>query len=393
MEDLTREVLRTLARHEAGRSVSIVMPTHTGGPDTREDPIRFRNLLREAEDEFVETGGRRPEIRERLKPLYSRVDEAGFWAHQGPGLAVFVGDEPHTYRVPVDVEALVTVGPRFYLKPLLPALTEGERFYVLALSQRSVRLLEATPRDVEEIDLPADTPRGVDDIARYEVPERSLQFHTEVPAGRGEDRAAVFHGHGGASDEALQKKRAREFCEAVHRGVMRRLNGRNVPLVLAAADPIIGIYRNINKYPNLVDEVVHGNPDRVGAEALRDRAAEVLRPVFREGLERDAERYHRAVEVAEGDRASADLETIITAARDGRVDTLWVATDENVWGRVDTEARRIRRHDRRRAGDEDLLNTASVLALRSGAAVHAMPRGQLPEAGPVAATFRFPAPG
>jgi hypothetical protein len=393
MDDLTREALRSLAKHEAPGSVSIVMPTHTGGPDTREDPIRFRNLLRESEERFAETGGRRPDIRRRLEPLARLVDDAEFWEHQGLGLAVFVDDdEPRTFRLPVGVEAVAVVGPRFYVKPLIPALAEGEQFYVLALSQHGVRLLDATPRHVREVDLPPDTPNSVRDLAQYEAPERSLQFHTEVPAAHGEERGAMFHGHGGASDEALEKKRAREFCEAVHRGVMRRLNGREAPLILAAADPLIGIYRDINKYPHLADDVIRGNPDRVSAETLRDRAAEALRPRFRESLERDAERYHRAVELAEGDRASGDLETVALAALDARVDTLWVATDEQVWGRLDPEARRIERHDRREADDEELLNAAGVLALRSGATVHAMPRGEMPAAGPVAATFRFPAP-
>lgn len=392
MDTLTRGDLRSLARHEAPGSVSIVMPTHTGGPDTREDPIRFRNLLREAEEQFVASGGRRPDIRERFKPLYPLLDDADFWGHQGRGLAVFVDEELRTYRVPVAMETLAVVGRRFYLKPLLPALREGERFYVLALSQRSVRLLEATPQGIEEADLPHDTPRTVDDIAQYEAPERTLQFHTQAPAAHGADRAAMFHGHGGASDEALEKKRAREFCEAVHRGVMRRLGGHEEPLVLASAEPLIGIYREVNKYANLVHEVVRGSPDRVPAEALRDRAAEVLRPVFRRRLERDAQRYHRAVEVAEGDRASGDLQTVVLAALDARVDTLWVASDEQIWGRLDTEARRVERHDRRRPGDEELLNAASVLALCSDATVRAMPRDRMPADGPLAAVFRFPAP-
>jgi len=390
MHDLTPGWLRGLAKHEAAGSVSIVMPTHTGGPDTREDPIRFRNLLREAEEQFVETGGRRPDIRDRFKPLYTLVDDAAFWEHQGRGLAVFVGDEPQICRVPVDVETLALVGPRFYVKPLLPALDGGRRFYVLALSQHTVRLLEATLQGVQEVGLPPDTPQSVEDLAEYEAPERALQFHTQAPAGRGQERTAVFHGHGGASDEALEKKRAREFCEAVHRGVMRRLNGRGTPLVLAAADPLVGIYREINKYPYLVGEVIHGNPDRLAAETLRDRAAETLQPQFRERLERDAQRYHRAVELAEGDRASADLETVILAALDARVDTLWVAVDEQAWGRLDAGARRVQPHDVREAGDEELLNAASVLALRSGASVHAMPRDRMPAAGDLAATFRFP---
>ncbi|MBL7139511.1 MAG: hypothetical protein ISS74_01235 [Planctomycetes bacterium] len=391
MTGLTREELCALARHEGPGSVSIVMPAHTGGPDTREDPIRFRNLLREAEERFVALGGRRPDIRRRLEPLFALEQNAEFWEHQGRGLAVFVDDRPRIVRAPMDLEELVAVGLRFYLKPLLAAMSEGERFYVLALSQQTVRLFEASPYSIHEIDLPPDTPRSMADLAQYEVPERSLQFHTGAPPGHGTDRAAMFHGQGVGTDEALEKRKIWEFCEYVKTGVARRLNGQRAPLVLAGTEPILGIYREVSKYPNLVDDAVHGSPDRAKPEDLRNRAAEMVRPLFRQGLARDAERYHRAIESAPGDRASNDLETVLFAALDGRVDVLWVATDAHVWGRLDLQARRVDPHAARQPEDEELLNAASVLALRSRAAVHAMPRVSLPGAGPSAATFRFPA--
>jgi len=388
MTDLTREEVLALARHEAPGSVSIVMPTHTAGRDTREDPIRLRNLVREAEKRFVEVGGRRSDIRQRLGPVVALEQNAEFWEHQGRGLAVFIGDHPRIVRAPMDLEELVTVGPRFYLKPLVPAMGEAERFYVLALSQQTVRLFEASPYAIHEVDLPADTPRSMADLAQYEVPERSIQFHTGAPPGHGADRAAMFHGQGVGTDEALEKRKIAEFCEYVQTGVARRLNGRKAPLVLAGSEPIIGIYREICGYPSLVGEAVQGSPDRARPEDLRVRALEKVRPVFQQGRERDAERYHRAVESAP-DRASNDLETVVLAALDGRGDVLWLATDDRLWGVFDTQARRVDLHDDRQPGDEELLNAAGVLALRSGATVHAMPRESLPAAGPVAATFRF----
>jgi len=389
MTGLSREELRTLVRHEAPGSVSIVMPTHTAGRDTREDPIRLRNLVREAEERFVEAGGRRPDIRQRLEPLVALEQNAEFWEHQGRGLAVFVADSPRIVRTPIRLEELVTIGPRFYLKPLLPAMGEGERFYVLALSQQTVRLFEASPDAIYEVDLPAGTPRSMADLAQYEAPERSIQFHTGAPAGHGADRAAMFHGQGVGTDEAMEKRKITAFCEYVHAGVARRLNGQRAPLVLAGTEPILGIYRDISKYANLVGEAIPGSPDRAKPEDLHARALEKVRPLFQQGCERDAERYHRAVECVPA-RASNDLETVLLAALDGRVDVLWVATDEHLWGRFDVETRRLDRHEGRRPNDEELLNDAAVLALRSGSVVYALPRDALPAPGPIAATFRFP---
>ncbi len=45
---VTIDTLAQLARNHEGPCVSILLPTHTAGPATRQDPIRFSNLVRTA---------------------------------------------------------------------------------------------------------------------------------------------------------------------------------------------------------------------------------------------------------------------------------------------------------------------------------------------------------
>jgi hypothetical protein len=47
---------------------------------------------------------------------------------------------------------LVIVSERFHVKPLLPLLSGDGRFYVLALSQNEIRLLQGTRYSVEQVD-------------------------------------------------------------------------------------------------------------------------------------------------------------------------------------------------------------------------------------------------
>jgi hypothetical protein len=155
MDIVTIDDLKPLMEPQDGWCISLFMPTHRGGPDVQQDPIRLRNLLRDAEDQLLAQELRQPDVDALLAPARRLLDEPGFWHEQSDGLAVFVGASSfHHFSVPLDLSELVIVGEAFYLKPLLPLLTGDGRFYVLALSQNAVRLLQGTRHSVELIDLP-----------------------------------------------------------------------------------------------------------------------------------------------------------------------------------------------------------------------------------------------
>ena len=82
------------------------------------------------------------------------------------------------------------------------------------------------------------------------------------------------------------------------------------------------------------------------------------------------------------------LEEILTAAAEGRVDSVVVAEDEALWGRFEP-GHVLTAHGRPGPGDEDLLNQVALLALRNGGRAFALPRERLPRQVPAAATLRF----
>ena len=194
MELLSRAELETLIEEPEGLCVSIFLPTHRAGAQTQQDPIRLKNLLREAEEQLLAKELRAPEAEELLRPARELLDDSVFWRHQSDGLAAFLSAGVFRYyRLPPNFEDLVIVADRFHLKPLLPLLTGDGEFYVLALSQNEVRLLRATRHSVSEVEL-EDVPESLADTLRYDDQEKQLQFHTGTAGGRG-GRAAIFHGH------------------------------------------------------------------------------------------------------------------------------------------------------------------------------------------------------
>src|SRR5690606_34672544 len=100
---VTDDDLTELARRDGPAHVSLFMPTHRAGPDTRQDPIRFRNLVSTAATLLAdEAGVAAREVDDLLAPLHALADDTEFWNHQADGLAVYLApDLVRTFRVPL----------------------------------------------------------------------------------------------------------------------------------------------------------------------------------------------------------------------------------------------------------------------------------------------------
>jgi hypothetical protein len=187
MNILQHNDLRALIQDTDGYRISIYMPTHRKAIETQQDPIRLKNLLADAEERLVDEGLRRPTARDLLEPARNLLDDNLFWQHQSDGLAIFLSTgSSHMYRLPLDFEELVVISAQFHIKPLLPVLSGDGQFFILAISQDEVRLLQGTRYNVDEVDLEG-LPPSLAEALRFDDPEKQFQFHTATrpPGGIG----------------------------------------------------------------------------------------------------------------------------------------------------------------------------------------------------------------
>ena len=95
-------------------SISFYLPTHIRGQDTREDPIRFKNLINNCRA-GLETKYPREKVMEFLKPAYGLLKETLFWQHQSQGLAMFISPNfSQAIRLSVSPEPMFHIGNCFY---------------------------------------------------------------------------------------------------------------------------------------------------------------------------------------------------------------------------------------------------------------------------------------
>lgn len=387
MELISRGELNSLLKQSEFPCVSLYMPTHPAGSDNRQDPIRYKNLLRQCEEMLKRDDIRASQRKELLDQARRLIDDAPFWRNQASGLAVFLGpDTFRCFRIPLEPEELVTVARRFHVKPLLPLFSRNGLFYVLALSRKNIRLLQCTRYSNRRVDLP-DVPASIDEALAGTEFDRSQQFHTGTPSSPNSDRTAVFHSQGGGQDEAIRKKYVLEFFRMVRDGVMRVLEDRHDPLVLAGVEAERAMYHNIDRYPDTISNGLGGNVDLLSDDMLRGKAWETVEPVFRK---READAVAAFNQAEHTSRGVKDIHKVAPAAYEGRVATLLVSLDEHVWGRYVPERNRAEVHDSEQSGDEDLLDFSAAHALMHGGEVHALSRQDMPNGNTsAAALLRF----
>jgi len=383
MDLLSREELRTLIKKPGGQCVSIYIPTHRTSPETKQDPIRFKNLLRQAEEELKKGGLRPSDAKTFLKPARALLKNGFFWQYQSDGLAAFISSQGFFhYRLPLQFDELLFVADRFHIKPLLPVFTHEARFFILALSQNEVRFFDCTRYSANELELEG-VPKSMSEALKYDEPERQLQFHTRTPAGAGE-RAAMFHGQGVGTDDA--KTNLLRYFHRIDDGLRDILREQRSPLVLAGVEYLLPIYKEANSYPHVMEYGVTGNPEETKAEELHKQAWELVEPYFRKDREEAMARYKS---LAGSPRASNSLRAIVTSAQDGRIDVLFVPVGVQQWGSYDPDTRTVHLHPEAEPGDEDLLDLAAVHTFLSGGTVYAVRPEEMPDEGPAAAVLRY----
>ena len=381
MERFTRTDLQDLLAERPGPCVSIYMPTGHGGSE--QDPVRFGNLLDEAEDRLTAGGMRAPEAREMLASARKLLPDSEYWRHAGEGLACFVAEGlTRTYRLPMRFDERLTVARHFDVRPILPWLDGDGRFYVLALSQNGVRLLEGSAHGVRRIE-PRHLPANMAEALRAHDTDEVLTFHARPTSGGG--WGAIFEGHGVGIDD--HKDDLLSYFQKIDRALRPILADEKAPLLLATVEYLMPIYRKANSYPHLMDKGLPGNPDRMSEKELHDRAWPLVAPHFRERQERALAMYRQFDGTG---RTAHDPAAVVGAAIRGELETLFLVKGREVWGRFDPTDGWVEAHDKAKAGDEDLANIAAVYALRHGRTVYTAEPAEALDGSPLAGTFFVP---
>lgn len=360
---------KALASTRTDACVSLYVPTTPVTQDTAASRIEFRNLTKAALAQLAEAGfdkRRAAAIGDQLAELAA---DDGFWRYQAMSLGVLATPESmRTFRLPNRLTAMVEVSDRFHLKPLIRAITFPHEAFVLALSEKAVRLVEVFA------DLPAQ------EIAIRDLPKDGAG---EVKREANDKRSRRMSDRGAEGEKNLLRKYARQV-DAALRPV---LAGRDTPLVLAATEPLASIFRSVNTYPGLVEKAIATSPDRVGDAKL----AEAVRPILDQIYARDVEAIKALFETRKGQgRATTDISVAARAATFGAIEQLMIDIDEVIPGTVDEADGRVTFAEGPSAKSYGIVDEIAGRALLTGARVLGVRKDDIPGREHLAAILRYP---
>jgi hypothetical protein len=384
----TLSEFKALAAVRGDICVSLYMPTSPHPDHDRANRVAFKDLVKEALTQLVETGA----DKRRLEPLEQQFDhlvgrvEASvqdrdirklqhkkpdewdeFWRHLAHGLGVLATPGSLlTFRLPYAPKPLAEVADRYHLTPLLRAMTSPHDLFVLALSEESVRLIQVVadlpPAPVEVPNLPHSAEQAT----------HRPSIHLRAPRGRLqslEGEKILLHQYARRVDQAL-------------RGV---LAGREAPLVLAAAEPIASTFRSVNSYPHLVDEAILQDASHMTESQIADQALPILDRLYARDLKDLIARFDEL----KPRRATTEVSYAAHAATAGAIDSLLVDFDAVIPGLMSEVDGSVTYATNDDAESYSVVDEVARRALCTGARVLGAKRDELPNRAPLAAILRY----
>ncbi len=376
MREVTADLLMSIAANPQPPCVSLYQPTHRSHPDNRQDPIRYRNLVRRIEATLKELYPQAQSIVDRYRAF--EEDEA-FWNGRTEGLAMLASPERfEVFELQRPVPERLIVADSFHVKPLLRILQSADRYQILGLTRTEVKLYEGNRDALDRVDL-TDVPATLEEALGEELTARQpVRAAPGVPA--------VARAAGQRTDEI--KIDTERFFRTIDRAILEHHSRPSgLPLLLAALPEHQGEFRALSRNPYLVPRGIEIDPNALDLEALRQRAWEQVEPMYLERLASLVDAYEAARARQLG---AEDLADIGRAAVAGRVGTLLVEAERVVPGRLDPTSGAIERsRDGEEGAADDLLDDLAEAVLRTKGEVIVVPAERMPTRTGAAATYRY----
>jgi hypothetical protein len=360
MNKLDVQLLQSIRGYPA---VTITLPTHRTSPDNKQDPIRVRNLVRQAAERLLGEFSKR-----EIEPLLARLEklaEEVDYRYTLDGLALFVNrDFGRKFYLPFSLKERIVVDETFATRDLVFALNRTPRYWVLVLSEKPTRLFEAVRDSLTEVD-------GHGFPLVHSGPGGEIRLPTA-----------------GLQKAGYRDEHHRQFFRQVDANFGELARHDPLPLVVVGVDRYLAFFNEVSAHKNTILTTVTGSHDKTPAHEL----AGLVWPLVKKNLAGQRARYLQELDAAVGARRFASgIEHIWRLAEAGRVDTLLVEEDYHFPARLDESGLILTPAEDASAPDviDDAVDELIETALAKGARVRFLDDGTLSQHQRIAAITRY----
>lgn len=378
--ELTRSLdlneLKNLA-NVAGPCITIYMPLQPAPNTAQEDLVRLKSAIQQADQKLQHVWPDLPAAsrRELIGSLHSIEHNEQGWQLEGGSLVVFRSpDVFRAFEVNDDLDETVVAGDYFHVLPIMHALQVAQEvFYILALSQKHVRLLRCTSTNAQHVPFPADIPTDLERWLNTRMPNTSPESEV-VQEPKGSFTSYL--------DRDRKDEHVANFFRVINRAVFDILRDEKHPLVLCGVDYERSMYQGINAYPHLMEHGIGGSPESLKGGEMHRKAMDVVQEFFAGPAKKALDLWEK---VRGTGKAIDSFPDIVKAAFEGRVAHLFAAEDARTMGVFDRNTMQMRVQGRQ----DDLVNAAALQTIAFGGDVFILKRGDVPAGGQIAAILRY----
>lgn len=381
---LSKKDFEKLAKVHDQHCISIYIPTARAGEDVDKNHgrLRLKNSIKMVQKILTDYGLTDRETDNYLAPIKNLEDDHNFWRNQSDCLVIFLRNQQMKYfTIPGDFDELSYVSDHFYLKPLISLFNGDGKFFLLNVSLQDVKFYEGTRHTITEIFVKDLVPEKLEEVVGYDYRNKTLQFRS----GQGGEAGAMFHGQGSGKDD--KNVELEKFLRAVDKGLMKLIQDDDAPLILACVDHYLPVYANVTSYSNLFNKNISGNHERTNPIELHELAWMLVEETFQEKRKNILNSMR---DLSASGKTSYEINEIVPAAIDGRVEALFMQQSKDRYGLYDSINRSLIIDETLKTGHASLFNLAAVQTWLNNGQVFLVQSDEMPFKGTIINTlFRY----
>ncbi|KYG64321.1 hypothetical protein AZI87_13895 [Bdellovibrio bacteriovorus] len=375
IEKMTHDDLLRLTSVQDGPCISIYIPAMP----SKTLQMEYEALVRRAVH-LLSYDQRKERHQELLDALYN-FNPAEFLESEKEGLAIFVNKHWTGYYVAGhELPSKVVVAESFHLKPLIEDLQGHNTYHALVLTPSEAVLFSCDGSRGSEIH-----------TFLYHHGQHSNSMHWKY-----QDETETFqiphlksHSRGrGTQDNHLKKKSSGKlFLKWIESKISKETGYKTLPLFVFTSDIIFHAYKEVSAHAEPVLCKVDPTKGIPRIEAITHQAN--LHIQKNQSQQRNVSTMD-IDEMARQKRVIDDLVKISRAALGGKVRTLFIRDNSEIWGQLHRGSAEITFHEKQQdAKDDDILDDIACEVIRHGGEVIVLNDKDMPTSSPAAAILNL----
>lgn len=297
---MNRNDILRLMSHREYPCISIILPTHRTAPENKQDAIRLKNLLKEAEQRLSQEFDQK-EVRQLIERINSVTEEIDH-NYTLDGLAVFVNKNfSGKFDLPFPVKEQLVIDETFATRNLIYALNRSPKYWVLVLSEKPTRLYEGLRNQLTEVN-------------NEHFPIYFQETTWDEPLRVGEI----------TNLSAYQDEKSRQFFKKVDKIFKGMNTEEQLPLVVTGIGRDLSFFNDITENKQQIIAQLEGSYDKTSPHEL----SKLVWPLVLKAIEKSKVSLLNELDQAvDSNKYSSGIQQCWRRASEGRIQTLLVEKD------------------------------------------------------------------